>query len=122
MEEISFATYVRPKRGLGRDAIELTITAHLCEVLWLDPPQESGRNPSWFSAEKAKRRLRESRSIAYGSELAHIVDQAVRRVRLLRNGSALRHIVLSIETDPVPGGVRPLKMLPAAREERGKKS
>src|ERR1700757_701963 len=60
MEEASFARYVRCKRRASqRDAkaTDIVFNAHLCEVLWLGPAQESGRNPTWFSPEKTKRRL-----------------------------------------------------------------
>src|ERR1700757_4468390 len=60
MEEASFARYVRRKRRASqRDAkaTDIVFNAHLCEVLWLGPAQESGRNPTWFSPEKTKRRL-----------------------------------------------------------------
>src|SRR5450432_3466284 len=50
IEEASFARYACGARY---------IHAHLCEVLGLDPPQEFGRNPTWFSAGRAKRHLRE---------------------------------------------------------------
>src|SRR5882762_11660456 len=55
MEEASFARYARRKQS-SASAVETVVNAHLCEVLWLDPPQEVGRNPSWFSVDKAKRR------------------------------------------------------------------
>ena len=93
MEEASFARYVRRRRGDMRNSTrsaersaekELTIQAHLCEVLRLDPPQERDRNPTWFSAEKAKRRLREDRTPDFGAELARVVDRAVTRIRRLR--------------------------------------
>jgi 8-oxo-dGTP pyrophosphatase MutT (NUDIX family) len=94
MEEASFAKYVRSKRGYMRESTrsaersaekELAIQAHLCEVLRLDPPQERNRNPTWFSAEKAKRRLREDRTPDYGAELARVVDRAVIRIQRLRS-------------------------------------
>ena len=94
IEEASFAQYVRRKRAARRNSAthsdegsgekELTIQAHLCEVSRLDPPQESGRNPTWFSAEKAKRRLCEDRVADFGAELARVVDRAVSRIRRLR--------------------------------------
>ena len=90
MEEVSFVTSVRPKSGGKTGAIELLVTAHLCEVLWLDPPQESGRNPTWFSPERAKRRLRDHRSGGYGTELARVVDQAARRIKVLRSRPLLQ--------------------------------
>jgi len=95
IEEASFAQYVRRKRGGRRSSAtrpvegsaekEMTIQAHLCEVSRLDPPQESGRNPTWFSAEKAKRRLCEDRVPDFGAELARVVDRAVSRIRRLRS-------------------------------------
>lgn len=87
MEEASFARYIRPRRretrnGVGRSAEkESAVSAHLCEVLRLVPPQELGRNPTWFSTEKAKRRLREDRTPDFGGELARVVDRAVSRIR-----------------------------------------
>jgi 8-oxo-dGTP pyrophosphatase MutT (NUDIX family) len=93
MEEASFARYVRRKRRdlqgaakAGRRSAEkeLVVQAHLCEVSRLEPPQESNRNPTWFSADKAKRRLREDRTPEFGAELARVVDRAVTRIRRLR--------------------------------------
>jgi hypothetical protein len=57
------------------------VQAHLCEVSRLEPPQESNRNPTWFSPEKTKRSLGEDRTADYGSELARVVDRAVSRIR-----------------------------------------
>jgi predicted nucleotidyltransferase len=57
------------------------VNAHLCEVLRLVPPQELDRDPTWFSADKAKRRLREHRTPEFGTELARVVDRAVSRIR-----------------------------------------
>jgi len=90
MEEASFTRYVRRKRGAIKNSgeksagKELAVQAHLCEVLRLDPPRERNRNPTWFSAEKAKRRLREDRTPDFAAELARVVDTAVRRIRRLR--------------------------------------
>jgi hypothetical protein len=93
MEEASFARYVRRKRSDPRDASrsaakstekEVIVQAHLCEVSRLEPPQEPNRNPTWFSPEKAKRRLREDRTTDFGSELARVVDRAVSRIRRSR--------------------------------------
>lgn len=84
MEHAAFARYVRRKRGGKCSAV----LAHLCEVLRLSPPQESRRNPTWFSPEKAKRRLREDRSPEDGVELARVVDRAVTRIQALRREAA----------------------------------
>jgi 8-oxo-dGTP pyrophosphatase MutT (NUDIX family) len=90
IEEASFARYVRRKRGTAAALVETVVNAHLCEVLWLDPPQEAGRNPMWFSVEKAKRRLLEDRAQDFGAELARVVDAAVSRILRVRGGARVR--------------------------------
>jgi hypothetical protein len=49
--------------------------------LRLDPPQERDRNPTWFSVEKAKKRLGDDRAPDFAAELARVVDRAVTRIR-----------------------------------------
>ena len=90
MEEAAFTRYIRRKRANGRDAapVEVTVHAHLCEVLWLDRPQELDRNPAWFSVEKAKRHLRDNRGTRYGTELARVIDRAAMRIRRFRPGAS----------------------------------
>ena len=107
MEEAPFARYVRARsegngkrnpskqddrrrtRRTGGESMvraagkELVVNAHLCEVLQLTRPQESGRNPRWFSVKKAKRYLTEKRSEDHAAELAGVVDRAVRRIERL---------------------------------------
>ena len=91
MEEASFTRYIRRRRGEVRNSSarlaekESAVDAHLCQVLRLVPPQELDRNPTWFSAEKAKRRLQEDRTPDFGSELACVVDRAVYRIRRSRS-------------------------------------
>ena|SRR5215469_1309013 len=81
IEEARFASYVCKKRGSrGSRARDVVVSAHLCAVLWLGPPEESGRNPSWFSPEKTKRRLREDRNRPDGEQFARVVDRAVARI------------------------------------------
>jgi 8-oxo-dGTP pyrophosphatase MutT (NUDIX family) len=89
MEEISFTRYIQRKRRNMRRAAatELAVSAHLCEVLRLGPPQELNRNPTWFSPDKAKRRLRQDRAPEYGAELARVIDRAVTRIQRLRSAS-----------------------------------
>jgi 8-oxo-dGTP pyrophosphatase MutT (NUDIX family) len=79
MEEASFAHYTRRKGGA-----EVVVNAHLCEVLWLGPPQEANRNPSWFPTEKAKRKLREDRNGTDASEFSRVVDRALTRIQKQR--------------------------------------
>jgi len=91
MEEASFTRYIRRKRAgdsAARSAKKEVVTqAHLCEVLRLDRPQEISRTPTWFSADKAKRRLGEERAPAYAAELGRVVDRAIIRIQRLRNGT-----------------------------------
>lgn len=84
IEEVSFTRYVRKRGDMPRSAaVELSVNAHLCEVRRLETPQESKRNPTWFSPGKAKRRLQEDRASEYGNELAGVVDRAVARIQRL---------------------------------------
>jgi 8-oxo-dGTP pyrophosphatase MutT (NUDIX family) len=91
IEEASFTQYVRRKGANTRTARsaekELVVSAHLCEVTRLCQPQEPNRDPTWFSAEKAKRRLGEGRPPDFAAELARVVDRAVARIQQLRFGS-----------------------------------
>src|SRR5882672_11157625 len=60
IEEEPFTQYrvCRPgKQSSGKQSV----SAHLCEVTRLSPPQETGRNRTWFSAERAKLDLRKDR-------------------------------------------------------------
>src|SRR5271163_1536523 len=81
MEEIPFTHYFRRKSDWGNSggvsASEFAVGAHLCEVSRLEQPQEANRNPTWFRAEKAKRRLLEHRALEFGVELTHVVDRAL---------------------------------------------
>ncbi len=86
MEEASFASYIRRKPGDSRKSTtskEQVVIAHLCEVMRREAPHEFDRNPSWFSPDKAKSRLREDRGADYAAELARVVDRAVARIQRL---------------------------------------
>ena len=89
IQEVPFTRYVRRQRADNRDSdlAETTVHAYLCEVLWHEQPQELDRNPAWFSAEKAKRRLREDRGRQYGTELTQVIDRAVARIRRSHDGA-----------------------------------
>jgi 8-oxo-dGTP pyrophosphatase MutT (NUDIX family) len=88
MEEVSFTRYVRRRRNDGSSEKEPAVNAHLCEVRRQVPPQEAGRNPTWFSADKAKRRLKEDRGLEFGAELSRVVDRAVARIKSSRRRSS----------------------------------
>ena len=79
IEEKSFAAYRVPragKKGYGKQSV----MAHLCEVLRLAAPQETGRNRTWFAAEKAKQRLRKDRTEEEGKELGRVISRAMIRI------------------------------------------
>ena len=82
VESSSFARYLHRKRNPFRRARarETAVEAYLCRVLQLQAPLEIDRDPTWFSANRAKRRLRESRAAKYGAELERVVDCAVERI------------------------------------------
>jgi len=93
IEEASFARYVR-RKGDGRKSRrarerETAVNAHLCEVSRLSPPQESNRDRTWFSAQDARRRLREGREAQDGASFARVVDRAVTRIERLRTRTAV---------------------------------
>src|SRR5579864_5312329 len=85
MEEASFTRYVYRKRGGVRSASDgMAVSAHLCEVLRLEAPEEANRNPTWFSAQSAKRSLRADHKAGTGEDMARVVDRALRRIRRLQ--------------------------------------
>ena len=86
MEEAAFTRYLYRKRGGVQSAgEELAVSAHLCEVLRLEAPEEANRNPTWLSAEDAKRSLRDDHKSGSGAGMARVVDRALRRIRRLQN-------------------------------------
>jgi 8-oxo-dGTP pyrophosphatase MutT (NUDIX family) len=81
IEQVPFGSYSR--RNGKRETTEPPVHAHLCQVTRLVGPQESNRKPTWFTAERAKRRLRADRGHGEGDELARLVDRALARVERL---------------------------------------
>jgi 8-oxo-dGTP pyrophosphatase MutT (NUDIX family) len=81
VEHTPFVSYrhCKPAR-LGSPRQAILVNAHLCEVKRLVPPQEPRRHPTWFSASKAKRRLREYRTPEYAAEVIRVIDQATERI------------------------------------------
>jgi 8-oxo-dGTP pyrophosphatase MutT (NUDIX family) len=82
IEEDFFSSYIDYKRSLGNDVRtrELVVAAYLMEVHSTVKPQESGRNPRWFSAKEAKKQLAGGRPSKYSVQIAAIVDMAVERL------------------------------------------
>jgi 8-oxo-dGTP pyrophosphatase MutT (NUDIX family) len=107
IEEASFTRYVRRKKSDGRKSRgasekETSVNAHLCEVSRLSPPQEANRDRTWFSAQDARRRLREGRVAQDGASFARVVDRAIVRIEQLRSGTELIDVR---QREVVPGGV-----------------
>jgi 8-oxo-dGTP pyrophosphatase MutT (NUDIX family) len=83
MESAAFTRYRTSRAAQNSKQPSIITGAHLCEVLSLTSPKESKRNPTWFSADKAKRRLREDRIRGHGAELAKVIDLALLRIQRL---------------------------------------
>jgi 8-oxo-dGTP pyrophosphatase MutT (NUDIX family) len=82
IEEVAFIRYSHRKfTASAFDDPEKFIHAHLCEVLQTEAPLEPGRDPTWFSSARTKRRLAEGRSNENTAELGRVVDRAVARIR-----------------------------------------
>lgn len=84
VEHVSFASYRHRKPGKPRSCRFVAIVhAHLCEVQQLVTPLEDFRTPTWFRADKAKRRLEKYRSSAFAAEITSVIDQAARLITRL---------------------------------------
>lgn len=87
IEEAPFTQYAAQERDVRKNPSgkDLTIAAYLCAVAWLTTPHEAKRNPTWFSPEKAKKRLMKDREGRFARELCRVVDRAVMRVTRLQS-------------------------------------
>jgi 8-oxo-dGTP pyrophosphatase MutT (NUDIX family) len=81
VEHLPFSSYrhCKPRQPNSRRRVTL-VHAHLCEVKHLASPREGYRDPTWFSASKAKRRLRKFRTLEFAAELSSVIDQATERI------------------------------------------
>jgi 8-oxo-dGTP pyrophosphatase MutT (NUDIX family) len=59
---------------------EFVIKAFLLEVHEMRDGHEENRNPTWFSAEEAKRIVAKGREVKYGHELQAVIDRACERI------------------------------------------
>jgi 8-oxo-dGTP pyrophosphatase MutT (NUDIX family) len=70
---------------------EFVVKAFLLEVRELRRPHEPGRNPTWFSAEDAKKVLAKGRERKYSQELSLVIDRALEQIQrnptVSQNGS-----------------------------------
>ncbi len=100
IEEESFGRY-RVRRPGKRSSAKQTVTAHLCEVLRLSPPQESGRNRTWCSVDKTKVLLHKDRPEDERRELSRIVTRAVMRI-----GRSVEKTTLAAEIPAINHGTQ----------------
>jgi 8-oxo-dGTP pyrophosphatase MutT (NUDIX family) len=81
VEPEPFHWYFHSKRTRFRSHRSIVpVQAHLCEVERLVSPKEVDRDPTWFKADKARRRLQENRSPELASEVIQVIDRAVHRI------------------------------------------
>jgi 8-oxo-dGTP pyrophosphatase MutT (NUDIX family) len=82
IEEHHFASYLDSKRSFALEnrSREVLVAAYLLEVSSLVAPEESDRNPTWFTPLEAQQRLAEQRVPKYANQLARIVNFAAERV------------------------------------------
>jgi 8-oxo-dGTP pyrophosphatase MutT (NUDIX family) len=67
---------------------EFVVKAFLMEVVQSGSPQESRRNPSWFSPEHAKKTLAKGREVKYARELQAVIDRALEQIGVARLAAA----------------------------------
>ncbi len=77
VERVPFISYrhCKPRRLSSRRRV-VWVHAHLCEVKQLMPPTEGYRNPQWFNAQKAKRRLQKFKTSEFAAEVGNVIDRA----------------------------------------------
>jgi 8-oxo-dGTP pyrophosphatase MutT (NUDIX family) len=82
IEEKHFGFYLDTKRTLGHDSHtrEVRVVTYLFEVHSTVTPEESGRNPSWFFPQEAKKQLAEGRSPRYAKKIVNIIDVALEQM------------------------------------------
>jgi 8-oxo-dGTP pyrophosphatase MutT (NUDIX family) len=73
---------------------EFVVKAFLMEVTRMRAPGEAMREPTWFTADEARRILARGREVKYAGELQAVIDRALERMQLLHPqdvaGAALR--------------------------------
>jgi 8-oxo-dGTP pyrophosphatase MutT (NUDIX family) len=97
IEQAPLTRYILRKRRAS-EPVEIAIDAYLCEVLRLEPPQETNRTPTWFTGEKAQLSLQERRTREDAGELARVVTNAVSRIERLNERNRHR---TQVNTDPL---------------------
>ena len=60
---------------------EYVVKAFLMEVHDTETPEETQRNPTWFSADEARKILAKGREVKYANELRAVIDRALEHIR-----------------------------------------
>ena len=81
VERMPFISYRHRKPGRHSSRRPVVIVhAHLCRVQGLEPPREEYRDPTWFSASKAKRRLQKLRTAEFAAEAVGVIERATEHI------------------------------------------
>lgn len=67
---------------------EYVIKAFLLEVERTEEPEEPTRNPTWFSADEARKILAKGREVKYARELHAVIDRALEKIGLAQAAAA----------------------------------
>lgn len=82
IEHDPFHSYFHSKRQRFKsNRLMVAVQAHLFKVERWERPIEDYRDPTWFSADKARRRLRENRTTELAREVIEVIDRALLRIR-----------------------------------------
>ena len=82
IEPRHFHVYIHSKGVFWRPpgVQEYVIKAFLLEVEEAAHPEEEMRNPTWYSAEEARKVLAKGREVKYARELQVVIDRAVEKI------------------------------------------
>ena len=82
IESRHFHLYIHSKGVFWRapGVREFVVKAFLLEVERTDSPDEERRNPTWFTADEAKKVLAKGREVKYARELAAVLDRAMEQI------------------------------------------
>jgi 8-oxo-dGTP pyrophosphatase MutT (NUDIX family) len=67
---------------------EYVVKAFLMEVEGMEPGHEPERNPTWFSAEDARKTLARGREVKYAREIQNVVDRAMEHLGVAKETAA----------------------------------
>jgi 8-oxo-dGTP pyrophosphatase MutT (NUDIX family) len=95
IETVHFGSYLDSKRIPGEDRMrEVLVAAYMFEVRTRVEPDESDRNPTWFTPQEAKKKLSEQRASKYSGQMGALVEVAVKRITAAQEGNSRQRLVL----------------------------